>query len=141
MRSPSVMEAANQVYGINLDLNVTLLTTQNIDNKVHVSAGDEINFALQGEPVLVQWRTWDMRDNWMDHPEYSAGESEVSVTHEMLVERLEYLPGNTIIGNQTLMVRAVLGIMPQQILLFILIFKIVYLLKLMKNQIHIQVQY
>ena len=27
----------------------------------------------------------------------------------MLVERLEYLPGNTIIGNQTLMVRAVLG--------------------------------
>ena len=27
----------------------------------------------------------------------------------MLVERLEYLPGNTIIGNQTLMVRAILG--------------------------------
>ena len=50
-----------------------------------------------------------MRDNWMDHPDYSAGEAEVSVTHEMLVERLEYLPGNTIIGNQTLMVRAVLG--------------------------------
>ena len=106
---PSVMEAANQVYGINLDLNVTLLTNQSMDNKVHIYAGDEINFALQGDPVLVQWRTWDMRDNWMDHPDYSAGEGEVSVTHEMLVERLEYLPGNTIIGNQTLMVRAILG--------------------------------
>jgi len=106
---PSVMEAANQVYGINLDLNVTLLTNQSIDNKVHIYAGDEINFALQGDPVLVQWRTWDMRDNWMDHPDYNPGEDEVSVTHEMLVDRLEYLPGNTIIGNQTVMVRAILG--------------------------------
>ena len=106
---PSVMEAANQVYGINLDLNVTLLTNQSIDNKVHVYAGDEINFALQGDPVLVQWRTWDMRDNWMDHSEYYPGENQVSVTHEMLVDRLEYLPGNTIIGNQTVMVRAILG--------------------------------
>ena len=106
---PSVMEAANQVYGINLDLNVTLLTNQSIDNKVHVYSGDEVNFALQGDPVLVQWRTWDMRDNWMDHPDYNPGEDEVSVTHEMLVDRLEYLPGNTIIGNQTLMVRAILG--------------------------------
>ena len=106
---PSVMEAANQVYGINLDLNVTLLTNQSIDNKVHIYSGDEVNFALQGDPVLVQWRTWDMRDNWMDHPDYNPGEDEVSVTHEMLVDRLEYLPGNTIIGNQTLMVRAILG--------------------------------
>ena len=106
---PSVMEAANQVYGINLDINVTLLTNQSTDNKVHVYAGDKIDFALQGDPVLVQWRTWDMRDNWMDHPDYSPGEEEVSVTHEMLIDRLEYLPGNTIIGNQTLMVRAILG--------------------------------
>jgi subtilisin family serine protease len=106
---PSVMEAANKVYGINLDLNVTLLTNQSVDNKVHMHAGDQVEFSLEGSPVLVQWRTWDMRDNWMDHSDYEPGEDVVSITHEMLVERLEYLPGNTIIGNQTLMVRAILG--------------------------------
>ena len=106
---PSVMEAANKVYGINLDLNVTLLTNQSVDNKVHMHAGDQVEFGLEGSPVLVQWRTWDMRDNWMDHQDYNHGEDVVSITHEMLVERLEYLPGNTIIGNQTLMVRAILG--------------------------------
>ena len=106
---PSVMEAANKVYGINLDLNVTLLTNQSVDNKVHMHAGDQVEFGLEGSPVLVQWRTWDMRDNWMDHLDYESGEDVVSITHGMLVERLEYLPGNTIIGNQTLMVRAILG--------------------------------
>ena len=106
---PSVMEAANKVYGINLDINVTLLTNQSADNKVHMHAGDQVEFGLEGSPVLVQWRTWDMRDNWMDHSDYEPGEDVVSITHEMLVERLEYLPGNTIIGNQTLMVRAILG--------------------------------
>jgi len=106
---PSVMEAANKVYGINLDINVTLLTNQSVDNKVHIYSGDNVDFSLEGSPVIVQWRTWDMRDNWMDHLDYNPGESEVSITHEMLVDRLEYLPGNTIIGNQTLMVRAILG--------------------------------
>jgi hypothetical protein len=106
---PSVIEAANKVYGMTLDLNVTLLTNQSVDNKVHVYAGDQIDFSLQGDPVTVHWRTWDMRDNWMVHPDFSPGDDEVSITHEMIIDRLEYLPGNTIIGNQTLLVRSILG--------------------------------
>ena len=106
---PSVIESANKVYGMTLDLNVTLLTNQSIDNKVHVYAGDQIDFSLQGDPVTVHWRTWDMRDNWMVHPDFSPGDDEVSITHEMIVDRLKYLPGNTIIGNQTLLVRSILG--------------------------------
>jgi hypothetical protein len=88
---------------------VTLLTNQSVDNKVHVYAGDQIDFSLQGDPVTVHWRTWDMRDNWMVHPDFSPGDDEVSITHEMIIDRLEYLPGNTIIGNQTLLVRSILG--------------------------------
>ena len=106
---PSVIEAANKFYGMTLDLNVTLLTNQSVDNKVHIYAGDQIDFSLQGDPVTVHWRTWDMRDNWMVHPDYSSGDDEVSITHEMIIDRLEYLPGNTIIGNQTLLVRSILG--------------------------------
>ena len=106
---PSVIESANKVYGMTLDLNVTLLTNQSIDNKVHVYAGDQIDFSLQGDPVTIHWRTWDMRDNWMVHPDFNQGDDEVSITHEMIIDRLEYLPGNTIIGNQTLLVRSILG--------------------------------
>lgn len=49
-----------------------------------------------------------MRDNWMSHPDFSEGDLYVGISHTMLVDRLQYLPGNQIEGNQTVMVRAIL---------------------------------
>ena len=49
-----------------------------------------------------------MRDNWMSHREFSEGDTDFAISHTMLVDRLQYLPGNQIEGNQTLMVRAIL---------------------------------
>ena len=49
-----------------------------------------------------------MRDNWMIHPEFSGGDAVFAISHTMLVDRLQYLPGNQIEGNQTVMVRAIL---------------------------------
>ena len=49
-----------------------------------------------------------MRDNWMSHREFSEGDIDFAISHTMLVDRLQYLPGNQIEGNQTLMVRAIL---------------------------------
>ena len=49
-----------------------------------------------------------MRDNWMSHPDFSEGDSYFGISHTMLVDRLQYLPGNQIEGNQTVMVRAIL---------------------------------
>ena len=49
-----------------------------------------------------------MRDNWMSHPEFSGGDAVFAISHTMLVDRIQYLPGNQIEGNQTLMVRAIL---------------------------------
>lgn len=49
-----------------------------------------------------------MRDNWMSHPDFSEGDSYFAISHTMLVDRLQYLPGNQIEGNQTVMVRAIL---------------------------------
>ena len=50
-----------------------------------------------------------MRDNWMSHPDFLEGETNFEISHTMLVDRLQYLPGNQIEGNQTVMVRAILG--------------------------------
>ena len=49
-----------------------------------------------------------MRDNWMTLSEFTPGDQIVEISHTMLVERLRYLPGNEIEGNQTLMVRGIL---------------------------------
>ena len=71
--------------------------------------GEAFEGTVTGGPVEVQWRTWDMRDNWMSHPNFSPGEVTFEISHTMLVERLQYLPGNQIEGNQTVMARAILG--------------------------------
>jgi len=106
---PAVMEAANKVYGIDLEMNVSLTSGLGHDSKVHIGPGESISFSLQGDPVKVQWRTWDMRDEWMDHADFDGGD-EVEISHTMLVERLQFMPGNEIEGNQTIMLRVIKGV-------------------------------
>ena len=104
---PSVMEAANKVYELSLTLNVTLINEIGADNRVHLSQGEEVEFNVEGGATKVQWRTWDMRDNWMDLADFDASELTFAVTHSLLVDRLQYLPNNTVEGNQVLLVRAI----------------------------------
>ena len=106
---PAVMEAANQVYGFTDTVAVNLSTSSMGDNKVHVGQGQSVKFTIDGAAEKIQWRTWDMRDEWMDLNNYQTGSGEFEIEHDMFVDRLKYLPGNTIEGNQTLMVRALQG--------------------------------
>jgi len=106
---PAVMEAANQVYGFTDTVAVTLSTPIMGDNKVHVGQGQSVKFTIDGDAEKIQWRTWDMRDEWMDLGGYEPGDSSFEIEHDMFVDRLKYLPGNTVDGNQTLMVRALMG--------------------------------
>jgi hypothetical protein len=107
---PSVAEAANQVYGLTLAINISSTNEPSSDNKVHVGPGESISFEIIGESVgKVQWRTWDMRDYWSDHADFESGETQFTITHEMLHNRLMYLPGNDVTGNQTIMVRGIAG--------------------------------
>ena len=103
------MEAANQVYGFTDTVAVNLSTPTMGDNKVHVGQGQSITFTIDGAAEKIQWRTWDMRDEWMDLGGYEPGDTSFEIEHDMFVDRLKYLPGNTIEGNQTLMVRALQG--------------------------------
>ena len=104
---PSVMEAANKVYELSLTLNVTLINEIEEDNRVHLTQGEEVEFNVEGGATRVQWRTWDMRDNWMDLADFDVNELTFAVTHSLLVDRLQYLPNNTVEGNQVLLVRAI----------------------------------
>ena len=106
---PAVEEAANYDYELSLTLNVTLASDYGIDNRVWISPGDSISYNLEGGIQRVQWRTWDMRDNWMDLPEFNPGEADFEVSHSLLVDRLQYLPNNTIEGSQVILVRAISG--------------------------------
>tara|TARA_B100000674_G_scaffold135667_2_gene105359 strand:+ start:17620 stop:19617 length:1998 start_codon:yes stop_codon:yes gene_type:complete len=106
---PAVEEAANYNYELSLTLNVTLASDYGIDNRVWINPGDSISYNLQGGIQRVQWRTWDMRDNWMDLPEFNPGETDFEVSHSLLVDRLQYLPNNTIEGSQVILVRAISG--------------------------------
>ena len=106
---PAVEEAANYDYELSLTLNVTLASDYGIDNRVWISPGDSISYNLEGGIQRVQWRTWDMRDNWMDLPEFNPGEADFEVSHSLLVDRLQYLPNNTIEGPQVILVRAISG--------------------------------
>ena len=105
---PALLEAANYVYGLNTEINLSTNTKTAADNRIHLSSGEAVEVVVSGGPVEIQWRTWDMRDNWMTLSEFSPGDQIVDISHTMLVERLQYLPGNEIEGNQTLMVRGIL---------------------------------
>jgi len=104
---PSVEEAANYYYELSMSLNVSLNSEYGIDNRVHVSPGESVEFNLEGAVQRVQWRTWDMRDNWMDLADFNVGDEQFEVTHSLLVDRLKFLPNNTIEGEQVILVRAI----------------------------------
>ena len=42
-------------------------------------------------------------------PDFNPGEADFEVSHSLLVDRLQYLPNNTIEGSQVILVRAISG--------------------------------
>ena len=106
---PAVEEAANYYYELSLALNITLQSEYGNDNRIYISQGDSVVFNLEGGIQRVQWRTCDMRDNWMDLADFSVGDETFEVTHGLLVDRLRFLPNNTVEGEQVILVRGIAG--------------------------------
>ena len=104
---PAVIEAANLVYDFTNAIEINLKTQITNDNKVHIGENDRVAFTVEGDADKIQWRTWDMRDDWMDLSSYDSEEGTFEIDYSMFVDRLKYLPGNSIEGNQTLIVRAI----------------------------------
>ena len=106
---PAVEEAADYFYALSLALNITLQSEYGDDNRVYINQDDSVVFDLEGGIQRVQWRTWDMRDNWMDLADFSVGDETFEVTHGLLVDRLRFLPNNTVGGEQVILVRGISG--------------------------------
>tara|TARA_B100000029_G_scaffold147026_1_gene142384 strand:+ start:99 stop:2117 length:2019 start_codon:yes stop_codon:yes gene_type:complete len=106
---PAVEEAANYYYELSLALNITLQSEYGNDNRVYISQGDSVVFNLEGGIQRVQWRTWDMRDNWMNLADFSVGDETFEVTYGLLADRLRFLPNNTVEGEQVILVRGIAG--------------------------------
>jgi len=104
---PAVMEAANLVYGFTNAIDINLNTPIKDNNRVNIGPNDKIAFDINGDVDKIQWRTWDMRDDWMDLTTYDSGLDSFEIEYSMFVDRLKYLPGNEIEGNQTLLIRAI----------------------------------
>ena len=104
---PAVMEAANLVYGFTNAIDINLNTPITDNNRVNIGPNDKIAFDINGDVDKIQWRTWDMRDDWMDLTTYDSGLDSFEIEYSMFVDRLKYLPGNEIEGNQTLLIRAI----------------------------------
>ena len=45
----------------------------------------------------------------MDLSEFTIGDQQFQVTHDLLVDRLRFLPNNTVEGDQVILVRAISG--------------------------------
>jgi hypothetical protein len=78
-----------------------------MDNRVILNQEEGVQFNVEGGATRIQWRTWDMRDNWMDLAGFDVDDTTFTVTHSLLVDRLQYLPNNTVEGDQVLLVRAI----------------------------------
>ena len=104
---PAVLEAANRVYNFTTSVEVTTISQRMEDDRIHLTPNQKITFNINGSADKIQWRTWDMRDNWMDLDSFKSGDKMFELEYDLLVDRLQFLPGNSIEGNQTLMVRAI----------------------------------
>ena len=72
MLNLQLMKAPNYDYDLSLTLNVTFASDYGLDNRVWIGPGESISYNLEGSIQRVQWRTWDMRDNWMDLSEFNS---------------------------------------------------------------------
>ena len=92
MHNLRLRKPLNYVYELSMSLNVTLDSEYGVDNHVHIGQGESIVFNLEGGVQRVQWQSRTLRDNWMDSSEFTIGDQQFQVTHDLLVDRLRFLP-------------------------------------------------
>lgn len=105
---PSVLESASQVFDLNTNYSINVTAILESDNRIHLSSGDFIAIELSDEMDTLQWRSSHLRDDWSTLHDYDQSESAI-ITHSEIVENLEHLPGIDLIGNQTILLRGIIG--------------------------------
>ena len=70
----AVMGAAERDYQLDNSVRLIVVTTEvGIDDRIHLSPGDEITFDINGTIEFFQWRSIHIRDDWTNLHSYEEG--------------------------------------------------------------------
>ncbi|MDA8531036.1 S8 family serine peptidase [Candidatus Poseidonia alphae] len=103
----AVMEAAEQDYSFDNSVTLAMETSSGLDNRVHMTNGDSLEFTITEGVETIQWRSNHLLDDWTNIHSYEHTESfELEVLD--IVHEIEHLPGVELQGNHTISIRGIM---------------------------------
>ena len=105
----AVMGAAERDYPLDNSVRLNVVTEVGIDDRIHLSPGDEITFDINGTIEFFQWRSIHIRDDWTNLHSYEEGAPRANLDLKTIVHQLEHLPGIELDGNHSLSVRGLIN--------------------------------
>ena len=103
----AVYEAAERDYAFDSSLDVSLMTENGNDNRIHMSPEDSLSYAALGDVDTIQWRSNHLRDDWSNIHSFDHGDTSGTLTAIDIIHQLEHLPGIDIEGNHTISLRGI----------------------------------
>ena len=103
----AVYEAAERDYVFDTSLNVTLMTENGNDNRIHMVPVDSLSYSALGDVDTIQWRSNHLRDDWSNIHSFDHGDTSGTLTAIDIIHQLEHLPGIDIEGNHTISLRGI----------------------------------
>ena len=103
----AVMEAAEQDYSFDNSVTLAMETPSGMDNRVHMTNGDSLEFTITEGVETIQWRSNHLLDDWTNIHSYEHTEAfELEVID--IVHEIEHLPGVELQGNHTISIRGLM---------------------------------
>ncbi|MDA7463755.1 S8 family serine peptidase [Candidatus Poseidonia alphae] len=103
----AVMEAAEQDYSFDNSVTLAMETSSGLDNRVHMTNGDSLEFTITEGVETIQWRSNHLLDDWTNIHSYEHTESfELEVLD--IIHEIEHLPGVELQGNHTISIRGIM---------------------------------
>lgn len=103
----AVMEAAEQDYSFDNSVTLAMETSSGLDNRVHMTNGDSLEFTITEGVETIQWRSNHLLDDWTNIHSYEHTEAfELEVID--IVHEIEHLPGVELQGNHTISIRGLM---------------------------------
>ena len=103
----AVMEAAEQDYSFDNTVTLAMETVSGMDNRVHISDGDSLEFTITEGVETIQWRSNHLLDDWTNIHSYEHTNT-VELEALDIVHEIEHLPGVELQGNHTISVRGLM---------------------------------
>ena len=103
----AVYEAAERDYVFDTSLDVTLMTENGNDNRIHMMPEGSLSYSALGDVDTIQWRSNHLRDDWSNIHSFNQGDTTGTLMAIDIIHQLEHLPGIDIEGNHTVSLRGI----------------------------------